>query len=142
MAQNAPRAVNPMQNCWLRSPIEAPKWLKGMRHGLFLRRITYSPASVQRCRCKMLFFLKMIFKFVLTLAPNNIFTVRPLRSSLIVIFTFPEKVLRSADNQKPESNQKIISSWTAGSKCDIQHRFVDLFKVIYFSYFFLNKLDI
>ena len=33
MAQNAARAVNPMQNCWLRSPVEAPKWLKDTRNG-------------------------------------------------------------------------------------------------------------
>ena len=33
MAQNAARAVNPMQNCWLRSPVEAPEWLKDTKNG-------------------------------------------------------------------------------------------------------------
>ena len=33
MAQNAAGAVNPMQNCWLRSPVEAPKWAKDTRNG-------------------------------------------------------------------------------------------------------------
>ena len=33
MALNAARAVNPMQNCWLRSPVEAPKWVKDTRSG-------------------------------------------------------------------------------------------------------------
>ena len=33
MAQNAADAVNPMQNCWLRSPVEAPKWVEDTRNG-------------------------------------------------------------------------------------------------------------
>ena len=33
MAQKAARAVNPMQNCWLRSPVEPPKWLNDTRNG-------------------------------------------------------------------------------------------------------------
>ena len=55
MAQNAARAVNPMQNCWLRSPVEAPKWLKDTRNGpqtisqihssLFPESLTYLGAS-------------------------------------------------------------------------------------------------
>ena len=55
MAQNAARAVNPMQNCWLRSPVEAPKWLKDTRNGpetispiylsLFPGSLTYLGAS-------------------------------------------------------------------------------------------------
>ena len=33
MAQNAAGAVNPMQNYLLRSPVEAPEWLKDTRNG-------------------------------------------------------------------------------------------------------------
>ena len=33
MAQNAADAVNPMQNCWLQSPVEAPEWLKDTKNG-------------------------------------------------------------------------------------------------------------
>ena len=33
IAKNAARAVNPMQNCWLRSPVEAPKWVKDTING-------------------------------------------------------------------------------------------------------------
>ena len=33
IAKNAARAVNPMQNCWLRSPVEAPELLKDTRNG-------------------------------------------------------------------------------------------------------------
>ena len=55
MAQNAAHAVNPMQKSWLRSPGEAPKWLKGTRNGpetispiylsLFPGSLTYLGAS-------------------------------------------------------------------------------------------------
>ena len=55
MAQNAARALNPMQNCQLRSPVEAPKWLKDTRNGpetispidliLFPGSLTYLGAS-------------------------------------------------------------------------------------------------
>ena len=51
IAKNAARAVNPMQNCWLRSPVEAPKWVEDTRNGpqmdspidlsLFLGFLTY-----------------------------------------------------------------------------------------------------
>ena len=33
MAQNVAGAVNPMQNCWLQSPVEALKWVKDTRNG-------------------------------------------------------------------------------------------------------------
>ena len=33
MAQNAADAVNPMQNYWLQSPVEAPKWVEDTRNG-------------------------------------------------------------------------------------------------------------
>ena len=55
MAQNAARAVNPTQNYWLRSPVEALKWLKYTRNGpqtispidfsLFPGSMTYFRAS-------------------------------------------------------------------------------------------------
>ena len=55
MAQNAACAVNPMQKSWLRSPGEAPKWLKDTRNGpetispiylsLFPGSLTYLGAS-------------------------------------------------------------------------------------------------
>ena len=55
MAQNAAHAVNPIQNCWLWSPVEAPKWLKDTRNGpqiispidlsLFPGSLTYLGAS-------------------------------------------------------------------------------------------------
>ena len=55
MAQNAAGAVNPMQNCWLRSPVEAPKWVKDTINGpqmispidlsLFPGSLTYLGAS-------------------------------------------------------------------------------------------------
>ena len=55
IAKNAARAVNPMQNCWLRSPVEAPKWVKDTINGpqmispidlsLFPGSLTYLGAS-------------------------------------------------------------------------------------------------
>ena len=33
MAQNAARAVNQMQNCWLWRPVEPPQWVKDIRNG-------------------------------------------------------------------------------------------------------------
>ena len=55
IAKNAAGAVNPMQNCWLRSPVEPPKWPKDTRNGpqtispidlsLFPGSLTYLGAS-------------------------------------------------------------------------------------------------
>ena len=55
MAKNAARTVNPMQNCWLRSHVEAPKWVKDTINGsqmvspidstLFPGSLTYLGAS-------------------------------------------------------------------------------------------------
>ena len=55
MAQNAARAVNPMQNYWFRSLIEPPEWPKDTRNGpqtispidlsLFPGSLTYLGAS-------------------------------------------------------------------------------------------------
>ena len=55
MAQNAARAVNQMQNCWLWRPVEPPQWVKDIRNGpqivslidlsLFMGSLAYLGAS-------------------------------------------------------------------------------------------------